>query len=283
MKNIPFVFILFAFLLNACATSATTINTSIPSTETSTQSPAPSQTLTILPTSTETPDPNAPEGWTGKDAQGNYIKTENGITVTWNTELNTWERHIIVNDDGVPLFPVNDAGHAAGYTDQMKLHVNISDKVPGFDKVESLSFHSSVVNSGGDTLINVFIVDLQKALKSRMGSAYHDNYQLFTGGLSLSFTTAERPQPWVWKLGPNTTVDVDIIDAPIGPGFQTWKCPMWKNPTKSYIFQTRLFTDDQGNLHVWLIPDPTIPIDQYSREDDMAMYLFGVASIMNDF
>lgn len=279
MKHILFLTVV-AIVFTACATPATALNTSIPSTETITLSPVPSQTPTIAPTPTETPDPNAPPGYTGKDAQGNYTKPENGVTVMWNTELNMWVRHIMVNDEGVPLLAVSGQAHSNGVSDQLFLHVNISDKVPGFEKVESLSFHSGAGDSNGPTFGNVFLLDLQKVLQKRIGPAYKGFQQLDSGDISLSFTTSEGSKKW--KIGQGSTIVVDILDRPIGIGFQSWKCPMWKNPNKNYIFQTRLFTDDQGNLYVWLIPDPTIPIDQYTREDDMAMYLFGVASIVND-
>jgi hypothetical protein len=284
-KFLLIIFLLIALaLLSACATPMTATPTAlIVTTPTSTPTSIP-PTATIEPSPTV--DPNMPEGATGKDVNGNYTKTENGLTVTWNADLKTWERHIMVNDTGIPLFPHGTASHSMGLTDQMMLHVNISDKVPGFDKIESLSF----VGITGDGLssadypefANLFNADVQIALKERMGSKFIGFQQLGSGELSLSFTTTERSEPWSWKLGPNTTVDVDIVAAPVGSGFQTWKCPMWKDLNKSYIFQTRLFTDDQGNLHVWFVPDPTIPIDQYAREDDMTMYLFGVASIMNN-
>ena len=51
--------------------------------------PAPTTTPTITPTATETPDPNMPPDATGKDAQGNYMKVENSVTYTWETNVPT--------------------------------------------------------------------------------------------------------------------------------------------------------------------------------------------------
>ena len=170
-------------LLSSCATATTVTPTAlVEASPTSTPTSIP-PTATIEPSPTV--DPNMPEGATGKDANGNYTKTENGLTVIWNKDLNTWERHIMVNDIGVPLFPYGDKGHSIGLTDQMRLHVNISDKLPGFDKVKSLSF----VGISGDNypeLLNLFILDLQNVLKkewdqsslvfnnsARVNSAYH--------------------------------------------------------------------------------------------------------------
>ena len=91
----------------------------------------------------------------------------------------------MVNDIGVPLFPYGDKGHSIGLTDQMRLHVNISDKLPGFDKVESLSF-VGISSDNYPELLNLFILDLQNVLKkewdqsslvfnnsARVNSAYH--------------------------------------------------------------------------------------------------------------
>ncbi len=74
---------LFATLLVACSSPAVT-STSIPPTLTATLLP-PTETLipTATSTPTDTPDPNMPADATGKDAQGNYIKVENGVTYTW--------------------------------------------------------------------------------------------------------------------------------------------------------------------------------------------------------
>ena len=265
-------------VVTGCANVTTNVPLSSPTAGTGETTPTLKPTESPA-TPTETRDPNMPPGATGKDAQGNYVKIENGVQVAWNAELNTYERHVMVNDVGVQLLALTSQAHSNGVSDQLFLHVNISDKLPGFEKVESLSFHNGAGDSiGQTTFADVFMVDLQKVLQKNMGFAFHDFRQFMSGEFSLSFTTAERSQPWVWKLGPNTTVVVDIIDAPIGPGFQTWK------DAEGYTFQTRLFTDEQGNLHVWVVPEIAqgTSIDQYSREELMKMYLFGVASVVAD-
>jgi hypothetical protein len=73
---------IFILLLSSCAPNATP-NVTV----TSTFTPAPTSTPTITPTPTETPDPNKPVDATGKDAQGNYIKVENSVTYTWETNV----------------------------------------------------------------------------------------------------------------------------------------------------------------------------------------------------
>ena len=92
--NKQFILItLFVVLLNSCAQNASQ-NVAVNSSELAVTStialpPAPSQTPTISPTPTETPDPNKPIDATGKDAKGNYIKVENGVTYTRETNVPT--------------------------------------------------------------------------------------------------------------------------------------------------------------------------------------------------
>ncbi len=119
-------------LLSACATPMTATPTALAvTTPTSTPILIP-PTATIEPSPTV--DPNMPEGATGKDANGNYTKTENGMTVVWNKDLNTWERHLNVNDQGIPLINFNQMQHdQGGMKDGLNLFVNVSDQVPGWN------------------------------------------------------------------------------------------------------------------------------------------------------
>ena len=130
-------FAALAILVSACAAPAVTtpIPTAIPaSTQTPPPSPIPPPTLTPSPTV----DPNTPSGATGKDAKGNYTKVENGLSVVWNPELNTWERHLNVNDEGIPLILFNQMQHEiGGMRDYLDLYISVSDRVQGYDRVES--------------------------------------------------------------------------------------------------------------------------------------------------
>ena len=129
-------------LLSACATPVTATPTAFPeATSTSIPTSIP-PTATIEPSPTV--DPNMPEGATGKDANGNYTKAENGVNVVWNAELNTYERHLNADDAGVPLAALSTALKANGLTDDFYLIVNISDTIPGFDRAGLISFHPGV-------------------------------------------------------------------------------------------------------------------------------------------
>ena len=145
-------------------TTSTSIPTSIPPTATIEPSP--------------TVDPNMPKGATGKDANGNYTKMENGVTVTWNAELNTWERSI-TNNNGVPLLVNNAAMRSNGLSDTQFLHVLIDNQLAGVDDVASLSLVSGADESAGKSFAGVFHLAIQKKF------GVIDFHQL----PSLSFTT----------------------------------------------------------------------------------------------
>jgi hypothetical protein len=126
-------------LLNSCAQNATP-NVIATSAATVTSTFMPTFTPTMTPTSTETPDPNQPADATGKDVNGNYIKTtvENGntITYTW-TDLGNlfspdshffeWTRPAIVDDNGnldpngIQIMDNREYAHALPSTTRMLL------------------------------------------------------------------------------------------------------------------------------------------------------------------
>ena len=196
-------------LLSACAAATTATPTAF--TEAS-----PASTLmptSIPPTVTMEPsptvDPNMPEGATGKDAQGNWTKTENGIQVTWNAELNSWMRSLIVNDQGIPVSPV---------TQKLEYHFYVSDAVAGAMQVDSISYHGSPGNSPGYE--NAIFVKMQSLLEK---SPDWNNYVNTLGTeISIPFTTSEGPQIMIVGNSKIAKIEVDIIDKPIGDGFHTW-------------------------------------------------------------
>ncbi len=221
-----------------------------------------------------------PEGATGKDANGNYTKVENGMQVTWNTELQTWERHLNVNDQDIPLIVWNQAQHKLGIHDQVLLSVRISDKVKGFDKVESISLHPGVDIDLGNYLnfSNQFLSDV---IQKYIGSSDTTDPRWFSNGeISFSFTTSERPDPWVWKLGPGTKVIVDILDKPIGNGFTSWNGDAFGNHLR---FQVRMFTDPStGDLHVWFALSPGVSADQITDEEWKEIFVYGPGQVLQN-
>lgn len=91
------------------------------------------------------------------------------------------------------------------------------------------------------------------------------------GGMTVDFTAVEGTQHW--QFGTNGKIIVDILNQkPKDSGFQTWEDPDGNQ------FQSRIFTDEQGNLHVWIVPGKSV--DQYTKERLLEMYLFGPASII---
>jgi hypothetical protein len=273
------------FLVASCAPSVP--SATVPGSAESSPTPplsateAPTNTPTATSTPTETPDPNMPDGATGKDAQGNYIKIENGLTVVRNTELNTWERHLNLDDQDIPLIVWDQIQHNVGFHDQVLLTVRISDKVPGFEKAGSISLHpgANVDDLPGGNPFNFSNIFLADVIQKYTGSFLITDPGWFDQGkISFSFTTSERPDPWVWNLGPETKVIVDVLDKPIGNGFQKADDPWAKGSLQKGSLQVRLFTEG-GNLHLWIVPGS--PLDQLTKEQWMEIFLYAPAQVID--
>ena len=97
MRNVVVVLIALVFFLSSCVGLATPAPTLVP-TSTSTLLPSATPSPTLTPTATV--DPNMPEGATGKDAQGNWLKTvaENGEETTY------VYREIVPSDQNAPVY-----------------------------------------------------------------------------------------------------------------------------------------------------------------------------------
>ena len=197
-----------------------------------------------------------PTGRVKSSANGTYTKTEDGVTVTWSPELNTWERILNVSNESIKLMAVTQQSHDLGIKDQIGLIVRISDKVPGFSKMGSISKHPGAdIDGGGQgfNFPNQFLSDLRKKIGPKV-DYYHP---IMNGEIFIPFTTTEGSQNW--KLGPDTTVEVDILDQPIGDGFQKYS-----DPYTMETWQVRIFADQQGNLHEWIVLSK--PVDQLTKE-----------------
>jgi len=219
-----------------------------------------------------------PVGTTGKDANGNWTKVENGMTVVWNVELNIWERHLNLNDQGIPLIVWTQNDHNVGAHDQVFLIVRVDDGMQGVEKIDSISLHpgANIDDEPGGHPLNFSNVFLGDVLKEYQGQFNTFNVRWFDEGkISFSFTTSERQEPWSWKLGPNTSVIVDILDAPIGNGFvKEHGLGVFDGidgPDQTR-YQLRVFTDSEGNLHEWIVPGK--PVDQLTKEQLLEMYLY---------
>lgn len=109
MKRISRLLLLSIFLASCANVATPTLVVTETSARTTTAmfTPTSTEAPTATPEPTKTPDPlgGAPEGATGKDSKGNYIKevTENGYEYpyTYNAELGQWVRE-------VAYFPIYD-------------------------------------------------------------------------------------------------------------------------------------------------------------------------------
>jgi hypothetical protein len=276
------------FLVASCAPIVP--SATVPRDAESSPTPLSTETPTTLPNATatstiETPptvDPNAPPDGTGqKDANGNYTKIENGVSVVWNPELQTYERHLNLNDQDIPLIVWNPFQHNLGIHDQVFLTVRISDKVQGFEKAGSIRLHpgANIDNEPGGHPLNFSNLFLGDVIKKYTGSFNRIEPGWFDGKISFTFTTSERPDPWVWTLGPHTKVIVDVLDKSIGNGFQKADDPWAKGSLQKGSLQVRLFTDEGGNLHLWIVPGS--PLDQLTKKQLMEIMLYAPAQVID--
>ena len=141
MKKIAYIVLSCVFLASCSNLSSPRATASVKATFTLTPTFSPAKTPTVASTATETTDPNMPIGATGKDTQGNWVDETGNV---WNPEVNAFERHLNLNDEEIPLFVLTALGHAAGMKDLVPLIVNVSVKLPGFEKLDSISLHPGV-------------------------------------------------------------------------------------------------------------------------------------------
>lgn len=264
-----------AVVIIALIVSTTSCATPTPAaTPTTTTTPAPTVTPAATLTPTATIDPNMPPDATGKDAQGDYTKSENGITVVWNAKLSIWERHLNLDDKGIPFILPTNLGLSAGYKNQVFLYVNIADTVPGFEMLTSISLHPGVNEfppPGSPNWRPNFSDQFSSDLFVKLNRP-RDMFTALAQGASIQFTTLEGQQ--TWKLGPNTKIVVDILDAPVGNGFRKW-WGMYDDPPK---YMVRIFTDEQGNLHEWIVP--SIAVDQLTKEQLAEIFILAPAQVL---
>ena len=201
--------------------------------------------------------------WTETDAKGNVLY--------WHPEFGEWMRNITTDPDGVPLAVYTTQALNAGLTDQIRLHVAVAEGVPGAAHVGSVTFNDAVRDDTNPAdFTSVVFYDLQMAIEKRMGLTLQEYIQMSFDQKHLAFTTSEGSQDW--KMGPDTMIIVDILDKPVGNGFQVWK------DVYGVQMQSRIFTDAAGNLHVWIVPGKSV--DQMTKEQLARIILFGPASVI---
>ena len=133
-----FLYLFLMIVVTGCVNVTTNVPLSSSTASTSETTPTPKPT-DIPVTPTETPDPNMPPGATGKDAQGNWIKTvtENGkqaeyvwkdIQVSRETTVNGWFTSHILSGDSIPLI---DADTVDGYTKTVPFTFDFQEGVNG--------------------------------------------------------------------------------------------------------------------------------------------------------
>lgn len=286
-------FLLLYILLASCATAPAFTATKVPTkplafTNTP-EAPTSTETPTMVPTSTETPDPmaGAPEGATGKNAKGEWIKTattESGKTFeyTWDTERESWYRSFF---DGYVWDRPQEANDQ-GTKNQLYMSVSIDSAIDGEQQLPTLTHHDNVDPNNTMNWTAFF----QDTMFKQMGDAgmfsnprAFDMIPWFDGShkFHFNFKNADGPQEWGLWDGSTITVhirnDFDELQKNVGiNGFSESKGSNLYGLANSYI--VKIWTED-GNLFVDIAPNLR-PATVWTDKQIMEMFMFGPAAVM---
>lgn len=250
MKRILFSLLICCILLTAC--SPQTLVAAIPtaSVEVSpTVTATPTETPTAIPTPTENPLAGAPDGTTGKNAQGEWTKTvtenDKEITYSWkdvpNTEIKGWYRSIIVNptyEGGIPL--IDQA--AANMEPKMALNIFCEE---GAQCPTSIQHVDNAPKDDTPTFSRVFIAAIEQRVLNKpvWKQTSQDDYNFAVNiwekdAAEIPFTTA-KGENYVYKIKPGNSMNIFIKkDALSDPDYNT------------RVYQSSISGDDAGNLYV---------------------------------
>ena len=295
------LFTLFSMSLTACnaapiltAPESTSASDSTPATDfTPTLTPAPTETPTAVPTPTEIPDPTMPLGEVGKDAEGKYVKMENG-DIARKVEYKNSAGEILyegwavekTQDGGIPLWDF-------GNVNLIPFSLFVTYDVPGIHSIESLSHQDNINPEGGgggsDSLTGVAIADLfhRKNINTKNISTSDQaemqkfNIEVFNGVATLPLVTSTG-ESVEGKLGPETgfitiVVPYDSLVPTTENGVTEWLDPY---PTSRSSFRsTVLGVDKDGNV-IELLASET-PLNELPDNLVRALALHLAASVID--
>lgn len=283
VRKIFFHVLIFALLISACAPQQVTVTSQVTATLSPTETPTPTEihptaTSTIEPSPTV--DPNAPPGWTGKDVQG-YIMKKDGITYHDTTIVDSngneiyrgWFRSLNYNNERIPLLDLPDQSNNIGLPDQQWLKLGVGINVQGADKVGTLQR----LKESSDPSVDDFTDEYYTYLMNRIGVKTKNPFiQINEGKISLSYSIPSGI--FDWKLGPNTNVNVFIIDnnSAKSQGFTKVKDPFDKKG-ENYLYVK--FYGVKGDVVCMISSDA--PIDTLNESQLAEIFLFAPASILD--
>ena len=285
------LFTLFSMSLTACnaaptltAPESTSASDSSPAPD-FTLTPGPTETPTVVPTATEIPDPTMPLGETGKDAEGTYVKMENG-DIARKIEYKNSAGEILYEGWAVEKTQKGgiDLLNITRYEKAAPVKLMIASNVLGGEALASLTSPDNP-DVSHDSLMGA----VYTALKPRYNIPDGDNDgisdlfdKLGKGVLSLPFITSSG-ESVEGKLGPDTgfitiVVPYDSLDPATVNGVSEWLDP-YSEPRLSFR-STVLGVDKDGNI-IGLIASKE-PFNELPDKLIRALVLFHPANIIKE-
>ncbi|MDP1715846.1 MAG: hypothetical protein Q8L41_13985 [Anaerolineales bacterium] len=285
MKQTSLLLLLSIFLAS-CANVATSAPAAPDSsTLDSTPTPQSTETQTVVPTATEMPDPNMPLGEMGKDAEGKYVKMENG-DIARKVEYKNSAGEILY--EGWAVEKTQKGGitllGTGGPYRAVPVKLMIASNVSGGEVFASLTSPDNP-DSGFDSLNSV----VGTALRARKNISNSDlvglnDYidKLRKGELSLPFITSFGKSVEGF-LGPDTgfitiVVPYDSLDPATVNGVTEWLDAYPES--RSSFRSTVLGVDKDGNI-VGLIASKK-PLNELPDNITRMLLLYHAANIIND-
>ncbi len=263
------LYILFSLLFTSCTESPVPVTSTItiPS-ETPQPTQASTETPTLTPTATENPFAGAPDGTTGKNTNGEWVKTVENVTYVYKTVTNPkryevltqgWFKDVIVNptyQGGIPL--INEKG----YPTAMALHIWCEEglQCPTLQHPES---GNTVIPDPSFTRALLAIIETRVIgkqpwkIRSDESAAFLND--LGSDEVSISFNV--NGVPYEYGIRPESSINVYINKTEISnPDFSV----------QSYL-QASISGDVQGNVNV--VEYLSTPLESLSHSEILDGYL----------
>ncbi len=282
MKTKVLILISIGILLTSCAPAS---STPLPVTNTPTPTTIPTNIPTITFTPTATPDPNAPEGTRGSDAQGEFIKMESGeiarkVEYKIATGEVLWTGWAIekTQKGGISLIDI-------GGLNAVQTRLLVQPNIPGSENILSLTHPDNLESSNGDNALTGVV---SAALQTRM-NILGDNAavtpwfkQVSSGTATLPIITSTGEAVDV-LLGPETgfitiVVSYDSLDSVTVTGVTEWLDP-YSNSRASFRSMV-VGVDEIGNA-ICLIGSEK-PLNELPDKVIRMITLYHAGNIIND-
>jgi len=288
MKQTSLLLLLSIFLAS-CANVATSAPAAPDSSALadSTFTPLPTETQTVVPTPTETPDPNMPLGETGKDAEGKYVKMENGDIARKVKYKNSageilYEGWAVekTQKGGIPLWDF-------GNVNLIPLSLFVAYDVPEGRSIESLSHQDNINPEGGgggaDSLTGLAIPQLfirKNISRQDQAEMTKFNIEVFNGVATLPLVTSTG-ESVEGILGPDTgfitiVVPYDSLVPAEGNGVSEWLDPY---PTSRRSFRSVVLGVDKAGNVIELLASET-PLNELPDNLVRALALHLAANVI---